>query len=87
MIALYILGMNRSKNNFSMVSFSHYEVEPRTKKSVFYKNINAIIDWQKMEKEINKYYSKANNLKGEKPLFGVAIVQDAIDWGVEWIIV
>ena len=56
-----------------MVSFSHYEVERRTKKSVFYKNINTIIDWQKMERGIDKYYSKANNLKGEKPYSGLLL--------------
>ena len=56
------------------MSFSTYFVEQRsTKTSVFYNQINTLINWDKIDKVISRYYSKGNTLKGAKPYSGVLL--------------
>lgn len=52
------------------MSFARYDVDRRsTKSSIFYNQINTLIDWNKIEKTLNRYYKKSNNLEG-RPAYG-----------------
>ncbi len=47
------------------MSFSDYYVKQRSaKSSLFYDQINTLIDWNKIEKIINRYYHKGETLQG-----------------------
>ncbi len=54
--------------------FSTCFVEQRTiKTSVFYNQINTIINWDKIDKVISRYYHKEEVLLGAKPYSGVLL--------------
>lgn len=56
------------------MSFSRYDVERRsTKSSVFYNQINILIDWSKIENQINKFYTKSKNFEGRPAYNGVLL--------------
>ena len=55
------------------MSFSACYVERRTKKSKFFREINAIIDWDLFEKEIGKYYSKGSSATGRPSYSGIIL--------------
>lgn len=56
------------------MSFSTYFVEQRsTKTSVFYNQINTLINWDKIDKVISNYYKKGETLQGAKPYSGVLL--------------
>ncbi|MFA7066046.1 MAG: hypothetical protein WC199_04615 [Dysgonamonadaceae bacterium] len=42
-------------------------MELNTRSSKFYALVNLLIDWGKIEALINRYHTKGNTLKGEKP--------------------
>ncbi|HMT76815.1 MAG: hypothetical protein KBF75_11115 [Saprospiraceae bacterium] len=47
-----------------MATFSTIFVDAKVRKVTFYNQINQIIDWTPIEKEINKSYSKGKTLTG-----------------------
>ena len=49
------------------MNFSTPFMERETRPSKFYAQMNLLIDWGKIETLINRYYTKGNTLKGEKP--------------------
>ena len=56
------------------MSFADYYVKQRSaKSSLFYDQINTLIDWNKLEKVINRYYHKGETLQGQKPYNGVLL--------------
>ena len=66
--------MKRTKLNTSQMSFSTYFVEQRsTKTSLFYNQINTLINWDKINKVISRYYSKGNTFEGAKPYSGILL--------------
>jgi len=61
------------KKNNSLMSFSSSYVKKRTSRSVFYHQINKIIDWQVIEIEINKSYSIGKSAVGVKAYLGILL--------------
>jgi len=61
------------KKNNSLMSFSSAYVKKRTSRSVFYHQINKIIDWQVIEIEINKSYSIGKSAVGVKAYSGILL--------------
>lgn len=55
------------------MSFSSAYVKKRTSKSVFYHQINKIINWQVIELEINKSYSVGKSAVGVKAYSGILL--------------
>ena len=55
------------------MNFSTPFMERSTRSSKFYAQINLLIDWTKIETLINRYYTKENTLKGEKPCTGLML--------------
>ena len=55
------------------MNFSTPFMERDTRSSKFYAQINLLIDWTKIETLINRYYTKGNTLKGEKPYGGLLL--------------
>lgn len=56
------------------MSFARYDIDRRsTKSSVFYNQINLIVDWRKIEIVINRYYTKADNLSGRPAYSGLVL--------------
>ena len=55
------------------MSFSEYYVNRRTRKNTFLKQINAIIDWTPIEKEINKVYKKGKSVDGRPSYPGILL--------------
>jgi len=65
--------MLRTKNDKIQMNFSTPYMERQTRTSTFYKQIDLIIDWKKIETLINRYYTKGYTLKGEKPYSGLVL--------------
>lgn len=66
--------MKRAKKTDNQISFAYYDVERRSAKaSGFYNRINSLIDWTEIEKVINRYYNKGENLFGSKPYSGILL--------------
>jgi IS5 family transposase len=66
--------MKRMKQTIQQMSFADYYVEQRSAStSVFYNQINTLVDWSQIEKEINRYYHKGETLQGCKPYGGVLL--------------
>jgi IS5 family transposase len=55
------------------MSFSALYMERKTRSAEFYRQINLLIDWKSIETIINRYYTKAHNLRGEKPYSGLVL--------------
>ena len=55
------------------MNFSTPFMERETRPSKFYAQMNLLIDWKKIETLINRYYTKGNTLKGEKPYSGLLL--------------
>ena len=53
------------------MSFVSAYVERRTKKNKFFNQIDSVIDWQPIEKEINKAYKKGSDVVGRKAYPGI----------------
>jgi IS5 family transposase len=60
------------KTNIQM-SFSQPYVEKRTRKGTFLKQINQIVEWQPIEKEINKVYKRGQSVDGRQAYAGLLI--------------
>lgn len=60
------------KTNKAM-SFGGLYVERRTRKNKFFKSINSIIDWDSLEKEINKIYKKGQSVDGRPSYSGLLL--------------
>lgn len=60
------------KNNKDM-SFSQMFVEKKTRKNSFLNNINKIIDWQPIEKEVNNIYKKGFSADGRPSYSGLLL--------------
>ena len=65
--------MKRTKNTYKTMNFSTPFMERETRPSKFYAQMNLLIDWRKIETLINRYYTKGNTLKGEKPYSGLLL--------------
>ncbi len=57
----------------SFASFSAMDVERRTKKSKFFKDIDLIIDWTQVNQLISKHYSKGKNAVGQDAYSGLLL--------------
>lgn len=57
----------------STPSFSAIDVERRTRKSQFFKDINQIINWKDVDKLISSYYSKGKNAVGQDAYSGLLL--------------
>lgn len=55
------------------MSFTEIYVSRRTKKAKFFKDINLIVDWNKVEKEIEKYYNKGASVAGRPSYSGLVL--------------
>lgn len=55
------------------MSFSAPYMERKTRSALFYSQMNLIINWKSVETIINRYYTKAHNLRGEKPYSGLVL--------------
>ena len=60
------------KKRYDM-SFSQIFVERRTRKNTFLRQINAIINWQPIEKEINSIYKKGFSVDGRPSYSGLLL--------------
>jgi IS5 family transposase len=69
----YIYHMKRYKNTGKMINFSSPFMNRNTRSSIFYNQMNLLVDWNKIEKTIERYYKKGNTLKGEKPYSGLLL--------------
>lgn len=66
--------MKRTKLNTVQMSFAEYYVKQRSaKSSLFYNQINTLINWTTIEKVINRYYHKGETLQGQRPYSGVLL--------------
>ena len=61
-----------NKTNKAM-SFAGLYVEKRTRKNKFFKQIDSIIDWSVIEKEINKIYKKGKSIDGRPSYKGILL--------------
>jgi transposase, IS5 family len=55
------------------MSFSSIYVERRTRKNEFYRQIDQIIDWSLIEKEIDKVYKKGQSVDGRPSYRGIVL--------------
>jgi IS5 family transposase len=56
------------------MSFASYYMEQRSAHtSVFYNQINTLVDWVQIEKVINRYYHKGETLSGCRPYSGILL--------------
>ena len=55
------------------MSFSQAYVERRTRKNTFLRQINQIIDWTVIEKEINKAYKRGKSVDGRPSYPGLLL--------------
>jgi len=55
------------------MSFSQVYVERRTRKNTFLRQINQIIDWTPIEKELNKVYKKGKSVDGRPSYSGLLL--------------
>lgn len=56
------------------MSFASYYVEQRSaRSSVFYDQINTLVDWDKLDQVISRYYRKGETFQGAKPYSGVLL--------------
>jgi len=53
------------------MSFSQAYVERHTRKNTFLRQIDQIIDWNPLEKEINKVYKKGQSVDGRPSYSGL----------------
>jgi len=60
------------KNDIQM-SFSQAYVERRTRKNTFLKQIDTIIEWKSIEKEINKVYKRGESVDGRPSYRGIVL--------------
>jgi len=65
--------MKRTKNDKIQMNFSTPYMERKTRVSQFYKNMDQILEWKKIETLINRHYTKGYTLKGEKPYSGLVL--------------
>jgi len=55
-----------SKLNYNQMSFITPYMEKRKVNDTFLRQINLILDWDKIEKVLNKYYNKGESVSGRK---------------------
>ena len=58
--------MSYKPTNTSQMSFAHYDVERRTARSRFFRQIDQIIDWNPIEKELKKIVRAGKKERGQK---------------------
>ncbi|XOD67868.1 MAG: hypothetical protein ACMUEL_08245 [Flavobacteriales bacterium Tduv] len=49
----------------AQISFSELYMEPSTRRSYFFKRLNTLFYWERMEKEIRKISQKGQVIKGQ----------------------
>ena len=59
--------MYYKNTNNSDMSFATYDVERRTSKNRFFKQINTLIDWSPIEKELHKVVKFGKEERGQRP--------------------
>jgi transposase, IS5 family len=57
----------------SMPSFSDYAIQHRRIKSVFFEQVNKFVNWNLVEKEINKFYKKGQSVDGRPSYSGLVL--------------
>lgn len=75
----------------AIMSFSSMYVAKRTRKDKFYTQVNQLIDWRKVEKQINKSYKPGKNAVGREAYPGLLLFKMLLlgiwnglsDYGVE----
>lgn len=55
------------------MNFSDYAIAKRKINMTFFNNINAIIDWQAIEKVVDKYYKKGKSVDGRPSYPGILL--------------
>src|SRR5215510_5765995 len=55
------------------MSFAGHYVERRIRKNIFFKQINMLIDWNEIEKEINKMYRRGHSVDGRPAYSGLLL--------------
>jgi IS5 family transposase len=63
--------MFQQKDN--QMGFVDNYVEKRTRKNVFFKRINVLVDWNAIEKEINKVYKRGHSVDGRPAYSGLLL--------------
>ncbi len=68
------------KLNYNQMSFITPYVEKRKINDKFFRQINSIIDWNKISKKLEKYYTKGESITGRKSypallLFKISLLQ------------
>ena len=61
------------KTSSPYASFSDVYVARRTRKQQFFKDINTIIDWEPLAKELDKIYTKGRVVSGQKAYRGILL--------------
>jgi IS5 family transposase len=57
----------------SLPSFSDYAIQHRKIKSVFFEQVNKLVNWSLVEKEINKFYKKGQSADGRPSYSGLVL--------------
>jgi IS5 family transposase len=60
------------QNDFQM-SFAGNYVERRIRKNTFFKQINMLIDWTDIDKEIKKVYKRGHSVDGRPAYSGLLL--------------
>jgi len=64
-------NMFQQKDN--QMGFVDNYVEKRIRKNVFFKRINVLVDWNAIEKEINKVYKRGHSVDGRPAYSGLLL--------------
>ena len=61
------------EKNTLQLSFSSISVQSRRTKSEFFDQINELLDWKLIEKEIRKHYTKGISVSGRRSYSGLLL--------------
>ncbi len=61
------------KTSSPYASFSDPYVERRTRRAKFFKDIDRIMDWRQLERQLDKHYSRGDNAVGQKAYSGLLL--------------
>ena len=72
--------MTYKNKNKGQMGFSDLYVERRIAKNTFFTQVNQMIDWTSIEKELKKVYKRGLKQRGTKAYNLLIIVQDTDDF-------
>lgn len=58
--------MSYKNTNTNQMSFAQYDVDRRTYKNKFFKQMEVLVDWEAFEKELKKIYKSGKRERGQK---------------------